>query len=340
MMSDTMTQQERAALAILQSCKGDLIEAAILAREAYDAGRGRLSRGRECIRLGQEALRGLSHTVTFRRAVAEALRERSDRRPRTLWDFRYVCRRLMRCNAGWGGRCLRSLSSEDCRRALATAFVTPQQFRKGRAVLSAVFSTGLRRGWCSANPVQKIQLPRICEQRKPILSPAEMQQLMHAARIYRGGCCLPAVAVMLYAGVRPHEVLRLRWGELDLRAGCISILPQHSKTGGARRVSICAPLLRLLRANRRPDEEKLCPPCWVQHWRAVRASAGWDPQRNPWCPDVLRHTFASYHLCHFRDYGLLQWELGHRDAVLLRTRYVDMRGVVNPARFWSVGAGE
>lgn len=337
MMSNTMTQQERAALAILQSCGGDMIEAAILAREACAAGRGRLCRGRECIRLGQEALRAQRQTVTFRRAVAEALQERADRRPRTLWDFRYVCRRLMRCNAGWGERRLRGLSAEDCRRALCVAFGSPQQFRKGRAVLSAVFATALRRGWCAANPVANIELPRLCEQRKPILSAEEMQRLMRAARGYRGGCCLPAVGVMLYAGVRPHEVMRLRWGELDLRAGCISILPQHSKTGGARRVSICPPLLRLLQSCRRPDEEKLCPPCWARHWRAVRVSAGWDPQHNPWCPDVLRHTFASYHLCHFRDYSLLQWELGHRDAALLRTRYVDMRGVAEPARFWNEG---
>lgn len=339
-MSDTMTQQERAALAILQSCGGDMIEAAILAREACAAGGGRVGRGRECIRLGREALRAQRQTVTFRRAVAAALQERADRRPRTLWDFRYVCRRLMRCNAGWGERRLRGLSAEDCRRALVAAFRTPQQLRKGRAVLSAVFSTALRRGWCADNPVQKVEQPRVYERRKPILSPEEMRRLMHAARVYRGGCCLVAVGVMLYAGVRPHEVARLRWGEIDLHAGFISILPQHSKTGGARRVSICPPLLRLLQFCRRPAAEKLCPPRWVQHWRGVRVFAGWDPRRNPWRPDALRHTFASYHLCHFRDYALLQWELGHRDAALLRTRYVDMRGVAEPARFWSAGVGE
>ena len=32
-----------------------------------------------------------------------------------------------------------------------------------------------------------------------------------------------------------------------------------------------------------------------------------------WQPDVLRHTFAGYHLRYFRDYTALQYETGHRD---------------------------
>ena len=43
---------------------------------------------------------------------------------------------------------------------------------------------------------------------------------------------------------------------------------------------------------------------------------------------------ASYHLSHFRSYAELQMEIGHRDATLLRTRYVDQRGVRNALRFW------
>ena len=55
---------------------------------------------------------------------------------------------------------------------------------------------------------------------------------------------------------------------------------------------------------------------------------------HPWPQDALRHTFASYHLSHFRSYAELQVEIGHRDATLLRTRYVDQRGVRNALRFW------
>ena len=54
-----------------------------------------------------------------------------------------------------------------------------------------------------------------------------------------------------------------------------------------------------------------------------------------WPQDALRHTYASYHLSHFRSYAELQVEIGHRDATLLRTRYVDQRGVRSSAQFWA-----
>ncbi|MEE1265877.1 MAG: hypothetical protein UHH87_06275 [Akkermansia sp.] len=50
---------------------------------------------------------------------------------------------------------------------------------------------------------------------------------------------------------------------------------------------------------------------------------------HPWPQDA-----ASYHLSHFRSFAELQVEIGHRDASLLRTRYVDQRGVRNALRFW------
>ena len=141
--------------------------------------------------------------------------------------------------------------------------------------------------------------------------------------------------MMLYAGIRPHEVARLTWAQVDLRERAIYILPQHSKTGGARRVTIHKPLLRILRTHRRANGEKICPPDWLHHWRELRKAAGWNAPAHPWPQDALRHTFASYHLSHFRSYAELQVEIGHRDATLLRTRYVDQRPVVNAEAFWN-----
>ena len=80
--------------------------------------------------------------------------------------------------------------------------------------------------------------------------------------------------------------------------------------------------------------EKICPANWLHHWRKLRRAAGWDSPTHRWPQDALRHTFASYHLSHFRSFAELQLEIGHRDATLLRTRYVDQRGVKNARRFW------
>ena len=100
-------------------------------------------------------------------------------------------------------------------------------------------------------------------------------------------------------------------------------------------MTIHKPLLHLLQMHRRDDSEAICPPGWLQHWRELRRLAGWSRLSHPWPQDALRHTFASYHLSYFRSYTELQLEIGHRDASLLRTRYVDQRGVVGARAFWS-----
>lgn len=172
------------------------------------------------------------------------------------------------------------------------------------------------------------------EGKVPILQPEEIAAIMKTSREYCGGICRAAVGMMLYAGIRPHEVERLTWDQVDLKNRCIYILPRHSKTGGARRVTIHKPLFRILRQQIKDDTENICPRRWSHHWRELRKQAGWNSPEHPWPQDALRHTFASYHLSHFRSYEELQCEIGHRDANLLRTRYLDQRGVVNAAAFW------
>ncbi len=329
-----MSDKEQAALAVLRSTGADVLEAALIAKEALTAAKGQLKRAKLCIRLGGEELAKRERTVSFAKAVEAALEARKGRRARTQTDFRYVCKRLMARNPELGSRRVRSMTARECERYLATAFETPQQFRKGRAVMSGVFSTAVRNEWCDVNPVAKVAVPPVQEHEVGILKPSEIKQLLETAKSYESGACLPAVGVMLYAGIRPHEVTRLTYNDVDWENGSITIRARHSKTGGARRVDMAPPLLRLLSGCRdKPGHEPLCPKRWARHWAELHSRAGWTAEK-PWQPDILRHTFASYHLQYHRDYSALQWAMGHRDASLLRTRYVDLRDVADAARFW------
>lgn len=330
--------EEQAALAILRNTGISLLDAAQLAAEALQRARGSIRRVRHYLHWGEAYGKMREKTVSFERAVAEALSARSDRRPRTRMDFRYICRRLMKRNPDLARRKVRAMTSEDCRRCLAAAFETPQQFRKARAILSGVFSTAQRRGWCAVNPVRMVECPRVTEQEVPVLSSAEIEHLLQKTAAYEGGICLPAVGLMLYAGVRPHEVARLSWQEVDWQHRSICIHPRHSKTGGARRIGIQPPLEKLLRQCSPADMwAPICPPNWQLHWRKLHRFAGWAQGAHPWPADVLRHTFASYHLAYFRNYNELQMEIGHRDTQLLRSRYVNLSRVGNAAWFWEQG---
>lgn len=252
-----------------------------------------------------------------------------------MYDFRYFTRRFMKRCKGLSARRVRSITPQECSGYIEQAFDTPRQRQKARLILSGVFGTAVKRGWCDSNPVARVEAPRVVEQQVPILSPQEIEQITATAEEYQGGSCAAAVGMMLYAGIRPHEVARLSWEQVDLQERAIYILPRHSKTGGARRVTIHRPLQRILQKHRHADAERICPPNWLKHWRELRRAAGWDSPARRWPQDALRHTFASYHLSHFRCFVELQLEIGHRDATLLRTRYVDQRGVRNARGFWA-----
>ncbi len=356
--ASVMQSKEQAALGVLLSTGIDILEAALVAKAAMEAGVVRskqkgarsdeaefraseatslraLKRCKKIIALGAEALRQQERTVTFEKAVEAALEARKDRRTRTVYDFRYFTRRFMKRCPGLARRRVRAMTPQECAEYIEQAFDTPRQRQKARLILSGVFGTAVKKGWCDSNPVARVEAPRVVEQMVPILSPQEIEQITSTAETYQGGSCAAAVGMMLYAGIRPHEVARLYWEQVDLQERAIYILPRHSKTGGARRVTIHKPLLRILRAHRRADVEMICPANWLHHWRELRRAAGWDSPAHRWPQDALRHTFASYHLSHFRSFAELQLEIGHRDATLLRTRYVDQRGVRNARGFWA-----
>ena len=117
-------------------------------------------------------------------------------------------------------------------------------------------------------------------------------------------------------GIRPTEVSRIDpERDIDWQNQRVVVRPTTSKTGGGRVVPLRCGNIDALRHD--------IPRRWVHRWRALRKAAGWSKETaRPWRQDVCRHTFATYHAAHFRNFPALQLEMGHRDSNLLRTRYV------------------
>ena len=317
-MEIDIKEKERAALEVLRSTGLDVLEAALVAKEALESGRGRVRRTRACIRLGEEQLRLRSRTVSFAKAVEAALedRKRKGLRARSIVDFRYLCKRLVKMNPGLAERRMRSITSEDCRRYLEKAFSgSAAQYRKGRAILSGVFSTAIRHEWCDSNPVARVEVPEVVE--KPIepLTIEEVESLEEAARRPEHEDMQLSLHLMLYCGIRPTEVSRINpETDIDWEHAQVLVRPTASKTGGGRVVPLRKAGAITVRS---------IPRRWEHRWRALRQAAGWSKEAaHPWRQDVCRHTFATYHAAHFRNFPALQLEMGHRDATLLRTRYI------------------
>ena len=301
-----------------------------------------------------------SQSVPFAEAYRVMMQEKAARSPRTLQDIRSNVRRLLTQFPQLAQRSLRGLSTQDCARMLQASFGhSATQFKKARANLSGISTTGLRYDWCAYNPVTRIPIPRIVEKEIEALSVPQVQSLLTEAQRDEHRACLAPLLVMLYAGVRPQEVSRLRWADVDLRERVVYLAARHSKTGGGRHIPLPAAAARLMRRTKSQlekearewgsakiprgdgdphaaaqpiDSQGLCPRNWARRWARLRQDSGFDS----WTQDVLRHTYASYHMKFYGDLSQLQLNMGHRNAQLLLTRYINLRGISRQSAtsFW------
>lgn len=323
---------------------------------AKKGGQVTLPWAKKAVRMGARCMVEAEASVSFKRAVEETLRSKAHRREHTLREIRSFMNRLMTRRAELPDRLLSSFTVGECHSLIEEVFSTVRQRRKARVLLHGVFAIGVKRGWCAKNPLDKVDIPPLEEKTIPCLSLAEVQELMSAVcrEPYRD--CLAPVALMLYAGIRPFEVQRLRWGDIDAKERSIRLSPRQTKTGGARQVSMEPILLDYLREAlgaqqgyplqetkgtpyEGDSDHPICPPNWERKWRKLRLALGWHrkgTKGQAWHPDCLRHTYASFHIMYYRDFNRLQYEMGHRSSQLLRTRYINVANIsrTDARRFW------
>ncbi len=214
------------------------------------------------------------------------------------------------------------LSSEECSRVIDTCWKTPSTRNKARRILHSIFAYAIQRGWTDKNPLDGVAREPVRERRISPLSLDEVRRLLEVVSMPQFSCCAAAVGLMLWAGIRPNEVERLCWGDIRAEHNVIVLTAEHTKTGGARQVTLHPILLEWLHKTswRSVLNQRITPRSWARRWKEVRRLAGF---RN-WAPDTLRHTFASYHILKFRNYAQLQLEMGHASVDLLRTRYISL----------------
>lgn len=322
MKTSTQTREEELARWLLVRTGLELSDLARLALEAVEGLGARaegLPRGelmvllRRVVQAGAAAVLAAEQTVSLEEAAWESVRAReASLRPTSRRDLRHFVRRILRVE-GAAQLPLRSVSAAQCRRILEEAFGGSRSgFVKGRVILHSIFAYGMRREWCDANPVARVEVPAV--QERPI-APLRLEEVERLRRVCdeqkRFRPMRFSLHLMLYCGIRPAEVQRLGADDVCWEDGVVIIRPQVSKTGGGR-------VVPLRGVGRLRHEECTVPRNWGRRWQELRRAAGFAR----WVPDVCRHTFASYHAAHFRNLPDLQLEMGHRDCSLLRSRYV------------------
>jgi integrase len=137
----------------------------------------------------------------------------------------------------------------------------------------------------------------------------------HAADVVAG------LAILFFAGLRPHEMMRLPWEAIDLVSGVIRLTGELTKTRSGRNVTITPNLRAWLVAYRRTG---LVVPSEARY-RTAREKAMTAAKIASWPVDVARHSYATAHLHLNNDAAGTSIQLGHRgNSAMLEDHY---RGV-------------
>ena len=320
---NTMNNEIITALELLKGTGVSIVDAARLIKNILDAKTAnfKLSNAQYCakvIDVGTKSIRWQEMSFSEGLKIYYENKKQS-LRPDSLRDIRIIGRRLMRSNPDFAKRNFSELTRADCEDWLSTTYTTPSQFNKARAMLHGIFQFALRREWCDKNQLKLIERKKVIEKEIKPLTLQETKLLLNNAN----KSCSAAVGLLTLAGMRPREVRRIEWEDIDMHENSIKVRALCSKTGGVRHVEICPALKRVLTQSTKTTT-KVCPRNWKKQWKDIRDLSGF---KGKWIQDVLRHTYASFHAKYFHDLPRLQLNMGHRDIYLLRSRYVNMHRI-------------
>lgn len=203
---------------------------------------------------------------------------------------------------------------------------TPPSRQQAIKLLSVLFGFARRRGYVSHNPCERIERVTIDQRPPRILTPREARKILNFTR-RKMRWRLAHLVIGLYCGVRPAELERLYWRDVNLDRGFICIDTAAAKTRRRRIVYMDSKAVAWLRK------------CRVQNVRPIGAGARRWKRRVleqcgvEWSQDLLRHTAASYLMAKHRDPGKVSGMLGNSADILL-TRYYELVSPQDCRRFW------
>lgn len=194
--------------------------------------------------------------------------------------------------------------------------------------LSALFSFALRRGYVKSNPVARIERVRLEYKPPHILSPEEADKLLTLTLKFVPSM-LGHIVLGMFAGIRPAELDKLTFTDVDMDRGIVRIDAATSKVRRRRFVELEPKAIHWLKAV--DCKGSVTPRQKRRKLRTLTAAMGWTC----WPKDVLRHTAASYLLAKYRDSALVADKLGNSPSILLR-HYRELVTSESAAAFWNI----
>ncbi|MEO0795695.1 MAG: phage integrase SAM-like domain-containing protein [Verrucomicrobiota bacterium] len=203
------------------------------------------------------------------------------------------------------------IQPQHCRNYLLRPSLAPATMQNYRATLSSFCSYCRKRGWLETDPLKSIDRPTLDANNPVVLSPDEVARFMACCAKLSDGRIVRAVALRLFAGLRPGEQEVLT--ERDILKDGIRV--GAGKIRGRRSVRI-VPISSILKGwlDAFPDAS-LQPTNFRKLQEQAIEQAGLS---KIWAKDILRHTWISYRLAETNDERLVAREAGNSPDIIYR----------------------
>lgn len=227
---------------------------------------------------------------------------------------------------------------------LTVAPIAPSTFNKRLGYLKACFKWAIAQGFLNANPCDRIKTRK---QTSSNIKPFNIEEI---ARIVK--CCdqvaphySPFIQFLFQTGCRLSEAIGLRWGQVDLGQGVLTIseslskdrtgngytrIRKETKSGSVRQLLMTDTLKQLLMelktADRMPDDAlvfKTVKGCVIDSgnfrslWRKVLKEAGVSYRRI----HIIRHTTLSMAIAQGTALTGVAYIAGHKNTRMVIETY-------------------
>ncbi len=233
---------------------------------------------------------------TVAKAFTESIERRGKMSAAYLRDMRSLEKRLPESFMGMN---IYEVSGKDITAALDHATGGVTMWRNAYRTIRAIFGDQVKSGTIKTNPCANVHQPKTRNDDEVIIfTPEQCRAIFDACKVYQDGIsrdcrdCVAAFAILIFAGIRPAELTRLTWDNVNLQTGFIRLSGAVTKTGRTRNAHISETLrawLETVPADKR--EGKIIPNDWRRKSARVRKSAGIDGHEYQ---DAARHTFGSF----------------------------------------------
>jgi integrase len=272
------------------------------------------------------AIERRKRSVTVDQLVDEFIANRRAKGKSEIY-IRDLTNRFRRFKSLMGKRITAEITSGDVDDWIQSLNVGPQTQNNFRAVLSAMWTFAVRRNYAATNVIQLVDKTSVVRDHIPTFSVEQLTTLLAAAPPEY----LPVLAIGAFAGLRPEEINKLQWEDLDFEEGTIRVNASAAKTRRKRFAEISDNLRTWLEPYARCSGPVARP-----NLQKLRRATMKQAKIEKWPPDVLRHSFASAHYAFHMDPARTAVIMGHRDQNMLLTYY---RAVMKPseaAKYWNL----